>query len=553
MNDYSGLCMGCLNPKGQEPICPHCGFDNTKQNKSGLLPLRTVLKERYLVGKALRINGEGVTYLGFDTSFEKAVWIREFAPLSLCRRDQNSVLLSPLPECAEAYAKLLADFVTLHKELARLPSVAAVLPTVDLFDQNGTCYTVADAFDGISFKEFLRRAGRELAWSDTKRFFMPVLNSLNTLGNAGILHLGISPETIYINRHGELKLADFCVRDLRVSGGSLKAELYPGYAPAEQYDPSLAVGAWSDLYAVAAVMYTALTLSSPPTAKQRTQNQRLAYASELNHGVPQAVSLALQNAMSLSPEERTQSFVEFIHKIARDDAAQDPVSERKTESDMKKPQEIKQKKPKQKNHAGLITFASIMIFTAIGLLIFTSLFENQIKEALHKNTSSVVSPGSSSQEASSGISSVAYGTLENYVGLPYSAVKDELNTMTAKVTVKEVYSEDYSEGMICGQDPAAYTSLDQVAGLTIQVSKGPESVPMPDIIGKPVEEARQTLYDLQIKYEEIAIYDDRYPEGYVARADRDIGEDVYIKKDNITVFVVKYNTASSGTSSKNHS
>ena len=71
------LCMGCMNDNGGEAVCPICGYDCALQNHIDCLQTRTVIKDRYVVGKALSVNGEGITYIGWDSGNDNIVTIKE--------------------------------------------------------------------------------------------------------------------------------------------------------------------------------------------------------------------------------------------------------------------------------------------------------------------------------------------------------------------------------------------------------------------------------------------------------------------------------------------
>ena len=51
-----------------------------------LSPDKSVVANRYLVGKVLEFNGDGVTYAGWDMTERIAVKVREFLPDAICSR-----------------------------------------------------------------------------------------------------------------------------------------------------------------------------------------------------------------------------------------------------------------------------------------------------------------------------------------------------------------------------------------------------------------------------------------------------------------------------------
>ena len=77
MINSDNLCMSCMKEIGSEKQCPYCGFHADSKQIEPYLPIRTVLGNRYLVGKLLEYNGDGATYMGLDLSTRESVNIRE--------------------------------------------------------------------------------------------------------------------------------------------------------------------------------------------------------------------------------------------------------------------------------------------------------------------------------------------------------------------------------------------------------------------------------------------------------------------------------------------
>ena len=51
MINSDNLCMSCMKDIGTEKQCPYCGFHADSKQIEPYLPIRTVLGNRYLVGK----------------------------------------------------------------------------------------------------------------------------------------------------------------------------------------------------------------------------------------------------------------------------------------------------------------------------------------------------------------------------------------------------------------------------------------------------------------------------------------------------------------------
>ena len=76
--------MGCMNDKTYDGPCKLCGYRDDSPCIPAYLPPKSFLNERYIVGKLLSYNGEGATYIGFDSAAGIKVTIKEFMPDTLC-------------------------------------------------------------------------------------------------------------------------------------------------------------------------------------------------------------------------------------------------------------------------------------------------------------------------------------------------------------------------------------------------------------------------------------------------------------------------------------
>jgi hypothetical protein len=128
-----------------------------------------------------------------------------------------------------------------------------------------------------------------------------------------VLHRDIKPANIRVSPRGRAILVDFGL--VKFSDPVLKTTLgaravTPGYAPPEQYGLG-ATDERTDLYALGATLYRALTGQEPLESVQRMVNQALPTAAQINPIVPPALSQVAERAMQLNPAERFQSAVEF--------------------------------------------------------------------------------------------------------------------------------------------------------------------------------------------------------------------------------------------------
>ena len=67
MTDKTNFCMGCMADMAGNTVCPQCGWNSQEPQMLHALPYGASLQGRYIVGRAQKTNGEGITYIGRDT------------------------------------------------------------------------------------------------------------------------------------------------------------------------------------------------------------------------------------------------------------------------------------------------------------------------------------------------------------------------------------------------------------------------------------------------------------------------------------------------------
>jgi hypothetical protein len=79
--NLESLCLGCMRDKGNNEICPHCGWSDKNLAAPTLdLPPRSILNGHYIVGKVLGSGGFGVTYLAWDINLDTKVSNKRIFP-----------------------------------------------------------------------------------------------------------------------------------------------------------------------------------------------------------------------------------------------------------------------------------------------------------------------------------------------------------------------------------------------------------------------------------------------------------------------------------------
>ncbi len=309
------LCMGCMEKKGDLDVCPFCGYSESAPRIQSCLPPRSLIGNRYLVGKVLSYNGEGVTYIGYDTVSDRKVSVREFFPDALVTRADDSRTVEVRAGCQIQYKTYLSDFLEVNEKVAHLRSISSLAQILDITEDCGTLYAVSEYPLGETLEQFLARRGMMLTWSETYDLMLPVIRTMQLVHEDGIIHRGISPSTLYITSSGRAKLSGFCISAVRAARTDLAAELFPGFSAPEQYSTTSPHGTWTDIYALCAVLYFCVTGITPPEALIRTPETELIRPRERNETVPPKVSAAIMQGLSLRPGDRIRTIAELTARL----------------------------------------------------------------------------------------------------------------------------------------------------------------------------------------------------------------------------------------------
>ncbi len=309
------LCMGCMIDKGNLDVCPECGWkEGTLPESSAQLPPRTALQNQYLLGKVLGQGGFGITYLAWDMNIERKVAVKEYFPHSLAGRADDRTTVSIFSDKAkEPFAYGLSKFMEEGKTLAKFQEHPGIVSVITFLKANDTGYMVMEYVDGMTFKEYLEQQGGKIPFETARKIMMPVMDALREIHSANLLHRDISPDNIYITGKGQIKLLDFGAARYAMGeqSKSLSVILKDGYAPEEQYRTKGSQGPWTDVYALGATFYKAITGETPPQALDRMAADDLIPPSAYGINISKCAEDVLMNSLSVRAENRLQNVREF--------------------------------------------------------------------------------------------------------------------------------------------------------------------------------------------------------------------------------------------------
>ncbi|BAU47835.1 hypothetical protein SVA_1260 [Sulfurifustis variabilis] len=287
----------------------------SNKSASAALPVGYRLGE-YAIEAVLGQGGFGITYRARDTRLGAQVAIKEYFPQVYAVRTEKSTIVPGPGADLENYRWGLTEFLKEAQALAKFkhPHIVRVLR---FLEANGTAYTIMEYEEGQTLSSYLAQHGGVLDEASLLRVFLPVLSGLEAVHEAGLLHLDIKPDNIYLRANEQPMLIDFGSSRQMRGEASQKITLTPGYCALEQYPGHGEVGPWSDVYGIGAALYRCMTGKGPVDALERhhtlarthadalrpaTAFERPFYATHIRQCVDAALKLA-------APERPGSAFV----------------------------------------------------------------------------------------------------------------------------------------------------------------------------------------------------------------------------------------------------
>lgn len=285
----------------------------------GRLPVGYRLQEFVIEG----VQGEGgfsIVYRARDLQLQREVALKEYLPAALATRGANESVAPRSQRHQETFELGLRSFINEAQLLASFDHPALV-KVYRFWEANGTAYMVMPLYNGPTLKAWLgENEPPSEAW--LKRLLAPLLDALEVMHREQCFHRDIAPDNILLldaNTSASQPGADFkpVLLDFgaarRVIGNAdhqLTVILKPGYAPIEQYGESttLRQGPWTDVYAMCAVLYCAISGRVPAPSTTRLLEDALPRLVEIGRDRYTRQFLeAVDRGLTVRPEARTQS------------------------------------------------------------------------------------------------------------------------------------------------------------------------------------------------------------------------------------------------------
>ncbi len=527
-------CMGCMQPleKGMA-ACERCGYPAGGVNPAEYLQVRTVLNGRYLLGRVLEIGGDSAVYIGCDQTDGSVVTVREFFPAGICARSENGVII-PIEGHEIALQTYKTKFLNVARAVARLRDVLVVVPSFDIFEENGTAYSVSEYCEGLSLEKYVAKHGGRLPFDEVRRLFLPLLSALSTIHSCGVLHLGVSPKNVLVDSEGNLRIKNFAIPETRTVNTECKPYILAGYAAPEQYEKKAECTASADVYGVAATMLFALTGTAPADALHRTKKgEELLLPTEVATTIPTHVKESLYRALRIHAERRTKTMQQLLDELTATPAVAALIEEEKQTAP--KPT----REPMSNRRSLWLIFAFALVALVIVMAVALSGLNSLPQGPENPTTSGQLSLNTSTGTTTTTATEDLRFTVENLVGKDVRVVQKKALAGSMKVVIKGYeYSDSAAKNTILSQTPAADEKVDRGSVISVVISAGSAQGKMPNLTGWKEEHARLYLKALgyEVAEQSMLLQKSEYEKGEVERSVPAAGAPITVG-DTVTLYV----------------
>ena len=320
------------NPPQPAPIAP-AEEDRTRilsrREMGSALPIGHQLNA-FTLEAVIGEGGFSIVYRARDQGLDRLVALKEYIPSSLAYRAHDGEVAARSERHRETYQLGLRSFLNEARLLASFdhPSLVKVYT---FWEQHGTAYMVMPYYKGPTLRAWVTNLGTPPSETWLRALAAPLIDALERIHADRCYHRDVAPDNIlllvdreagpFLEQTPRPLLLDFGAARRVISDAtqSLTVILKAGYAPIEQYaqTASMRQGPWTDVYALCAVLYSAVTGHAPPASVGRVINDEMPSARQVGGRfyTPQFLA-AIDAGLAVRPNDRPQSMSELRRLLA---------------------------------------------------------------------------------------------------------------------------------------------------------------------------------------------------------------------------------------------
>lgn len=380
------------------------------------------------------------------------------------------------------------------------PNIVSVYDVgVENIDNRDVYYIVMEYIKGKTLKDVIKEK-KKLSVEETIDYSIQIAEALEHAHKNHIVHRDIKPHNIMITEDGRVKVTDFGIA--RAASYTTVTNTSTIVGSVHYFSPEQARGRYtdekSDIYSLGIVMYEMITGKvpfegdSPISIALKHIQEEIIPPAEFNHSIPISLQNVILKCVRKNQNDRYASATQLLYDLRKLKYSNgnavienlDPVDEPtriiprvddKDDNIMKRKSENK-KKSNNKDGGLKVVFLAILL----AFIVVSSLAMGFFKFKDYFITKEV--------------------TVPNLVGLPKDEAEEELEKIGLKLSVvKEVYSDEYDEGIIVSQRTEENTKVKEGYTIEVVISKGRQLVTVPSLINRSIDEIDSILKEVGLK------------------------------------------------------
>lgn len=465
------FCMRCMfQYEDQYNICPKCGFrEGTQPDEEKCITPGGILADRYIVGMPLSSDPWLIRYLGWDALNEKCVSIYEYMPELYAKRSRGETRVTP--EKNKPYYKALDLLKEKAQHLSMLSVPDNICPVRDFFEANRTLYVITDHCAGKTLGEYLKANGN-MSKDDAQKMFVPLMESLDKLHEERYVIGGFSPDDLIVDENNRLVFVSY-LRSIFFNSSDETAEAAHSqeydYYPyerlksrgTEEPEPSC------DVYSAAMVFFRMIGGEIPDCREriaiyQRSGKDKLFKLKTSGGKLDENTANALRNAMFIETSLRTPDMESFIRELTGE-----------------KEVVLRSEKNKKKTPLAVKIGVPAAALAVTGLILGLTVFRKGTSDSLNEGQTIV----------------------PDIVNCSVSDAEGELerSELLMEIEGKKI-NDEIDEDIITAQSLSAGSVVNVNSTVSVVVNAHSGTVTMPNLLGMNIENCRDLLYGLGIRY-----------------------------------------------------
>ncbi len=445
-----------------------------------------LLAGRYRLDELIGRGGMASVYRGYDTTLDRVV------ALKILRRElaEDSVFRTRFRQEAQSASRMAHPAVVRVYDAGEDAAVGADGAT------HPEPFIVMELVHGRTLQEIL--AAGPVSPDQAVRYVDGILEALQYSHRAGVVHRDIKPANVMVTDSGRVKVMDFGIARAASDSSSTVAETSAILGTAAYFSPEQAKGelvdARTDLYSTGVVLYELLTGrppfrgDSPVAVAYQHVSEAPVPPSELSADVPAALDAVVLRALAKDPYQRFQDAASFRDALREALTGEAPTarelqalsselygpSPRQAAETARSLRQLTSDTTMRRTQSGppvAWVWAGVAVLAILLGSVLFWVVTMQPREPV---------PDSSR-------------IVPDVVTMTYERAESIITAADLLAIRRDVSDQTVPAGSVVRTDPPAGTSAAPGDTVTIYVSTGVRTVPMPTVVGLPEQGARDAL------------------------------------------------------------